>query len=59
MNKKFNVLYIGKHFKITDHNGKVYKITNITSQTITINDYFVLTYEQFKKEFNVEKIVVY
>ena len=59
MNKKFNVLYIGKHFKITDHNGIVYKITNITSKTITINDYIVLTYEQFKREFNVEKIVVY
>jgi hypothetical protein len=59
MNKNFNVLYIGKHFKITDHNGIVYRITNITSTSITIDDCLVLTYEQFKKEFNVEKIVVY
>ena len=59
MNKKSNILYIGKHFKITDHNGNIFKITNITATTITINDYFVLTYEEFKRRFNVENIVVY
>jgi len=58
-NKNFNVLYISKHFIITDHTGKKFKITNITNDKIILNDKLIYTYNNFKKYFNIEKIVIY
>jgi len=54
-----NIFYIGNNFKVSDSDGKLYKITNISNLNITLDDYLVLTYEQFKKCFKCEKIIVY
>lgn len=54
-----NIIYIGKHFKVSDKYGNIYKITNISSSHIVLSDSIYLTYEQFKKHFKCEKIIVY
>jgi hypothetical protein len=54
-----SILYISKGFIVKSVNGKTYKITNIDSNFIILNDYLILTYEEFKKSFNIKKVVVY
>lgn len=54
-----SILYISKNFTIKGGDGKTYKITNIDSNFIVLDDYLILTYEQFKKAFDIKKVVVY
>jgi hypothetical protein len=54
-----SILYISNNFTIKGGNGKTYKITNIDSNFIVLNDYLILTYEEFKKAFDIKKVVVY
>ena len=54
-----DILYISNGFMIKSVNGETYKITNIDSNFIVLNDYLILTYEEFKKYFNIKKVVVY
>ena len=54
-----SILYISKNFTIKGGDGEKYKITNIDSTFIILDDYLILTYEQFKKCFNIKKVVVY
>lgn len=54
-----NILYLSKNFKIKDADGIFYNVTNITSSFIVLDDRIALTYQQFKKYFKVDKVVVY
>jgi len=54
-----DILYIGKNFIVESPAGKKYRITNITSTHIFLNDSLALTYKEFQECFKVEKVVVY
>jgi len=54
-----DILYISKNFIVKSVNDEEYKITNIDSNFIVLDDYLILTYEQFKKAFDIKKVVVY
>jgi len=54
-----DILYISNGFMIKDINGFKYRVTNIDSNFIILNDYLALTYEEFKKRFDIIKIVIY
>jgi hypothetical protein len=54
-----SILYISKGFIIKSVNNEKYKITNIDNNFIILDDYLILTFEEFKKTFNIKKVVVY
>jgi len=54
-----DILYISKNFTIKGGDDETYKITNIDSNFIVLDDYLILTHEEFKKAFDIKKVIVY
>lgn len=54
-----NILYIGKNFIVKSPRGNKYRVTNITSTHIVLNDYLLLTYKEFEECFKIDKVVIY